>query len=40
MQTLFRLSYNPIWSERQDLNLRPSVPQTDALPICATLRLV
>ena len=27
------------WSERQDLNLRPPVPQTDALPGCATLRL-
>ena len=26
------------WSERQDLNLRPPVPQTDALPGCATLR--
>jgi hypothetical protein len=27
------------WSERQDLNLRPPVPQTGALPGCATLRL-
>ena len=27
------------WSERQDLNLRPLVPQTSALPGCATLRL-
>ncbi|CAA7621731.1 hypothetical protein MTBSS4_300023 [Magnetospirillum sp. SS-4] len=27
-----------IWSERQDSNLRPPVPQTDALPGCATLR--
>jgi hypothetical protein len=26
------------WSERQDLNLRPLVPQTSALPGCATLR--
>ena len=34
---------NPIkagvrWSGRQDLNLRPPVPQTDALPGCATPR--
>src|SRR5579859_4135905 len=27
-----------IWSERRDLNPRPPVPQTDALPGCATLR--
>ena len=27
------------WSERQDLNLRPFVPQTNALPGCATPRL-
>ncbi len=26
------------WSERRDSNPRPSVPQTDALPDCATLR--
>ena len=26
------------WSGRQDLNLRPSVPKTDALPGCATPR--
>ncbi len=26
------------WSEREDSNLRPSVPKTDALPGCATLR--
>ena len=26
------------WSERQDLNLRPPDPQSDALPGCATLR--
>ena len=26
------------WSGRQDLNLRPPVPQTDALPSCATAR--
>src|ERR1044072_7808505 len=26
------------WSERQDSNLRPSAPKTDALPGCATLR--
>ena len=26
------------WSERRDLNPRPPVPQTDALPGCATLR--
>lgn len=28
-----------IWSERQDLNLRPLDPQSSALPGCATLRL-
>ncbi len=28
------------WSGRQDLNLRPPVPQTDALPGCATPRPV
>ena len=28
-----------IWSGRQDSNLRPSVPKTDALPDCATPRL-
>lgn len=28
------------WSGRQDLNLRPPVPQTDALPSCATARRV
>ncbi len=27
------------WSEWQDLNLRPLVPQTSALPSCATPRL-
>ena len=27
-----------IWSGRQDLNLRPLVPQTSALPDCATPR--
>jgi hypothetical protein len=27
------------WSERRDSNPRPPVPQTDALPDCATLRL-
>src|SRR5579875_2208488 len=27
-----------LWSERRDLNPRPPVPQTDALPGCATLR--
>ncbi len=26
------------WSERQDSNLRPPDPQSDALPGCATLR--
>tara|TARA_Y100001970_G_scaffold175299_1_gene213823 strand:+ start:721 stop:864 length:144 start_codon:yes stop_codon:yes gene_type:complete len=26
------------WSERRDLNPRPLVPQTSALPGCATLR--
>jgi hypothetical protein len=26
------------WSERRDSNPRPPVPQTDALPGCATLR--
>src|SRR5580658_240307 len=26
------------WSERRDSNPRPPVPQTDALPDCATLR--
>ena len=26
------------WSGRQDLNLRPLVPQTSALPDCATPR--
>src|SRR5918995_2938702 len=30
----------PEWSGRQDLNLRPPVPQTDALPGCATPRPV
>jgi hypothetical protein len=36
----FSLSYNPLiyWSERRDSNPRPPVPQTDALPDCATLR--
>ncbi len=28
------------WSGRQDSNLRPSVPKTDALPGCATPRNV
>ena len=28
-----------IWSERQDSNLRPSRPERDALPSCATLRI-
>jgi hypothetical protein len=28
------------WSGRQDLNLRPLVPQTSALPDCATPRAV
>ena len=28
------------WSGRQDLNLRPPVPQTGALPSCATARRV
>ena len=27
------------WSGRQDSNLRPSVPKTDALPGCATPRV-
>jgi hypothetical protein len=27
------------WSGQQDSNLRPSVPQTDALPDCAMARL-
>ena len=27
-----------LWSGQQDLNLRPSVPQTDALPGCAMAR--
>src|SRR3989344_6874913 len=27
------------WSERQDSNLRPSRPERDALPSCATLRM-
>ena len=27
------------WSVRQDLNLRPLVPKTSALPSCATHRL-
>ena len=27
-----------IWSGRQDLNLRPSVPKTDAIPSYATSR--
>src|SRR5665213_1039687 len=26
------------WSERRDLNTRPSAPKADALPGCATLR--
>ena len=29
---------SPNWSPRQDLNLRPLVPQTSALPGCATRR--
>ena len=28
------------WSERRDSNTRPSAPKADALPGCATLRLV
>ena len=28
----------PIWSGREDLNLRPPVPKTGALPDCATPR--
>ena len=28
------------WSERQDLNLRPSAPKADALPNCATPRRI
>ena len=28
------------WSGREDLNLRPSAPKADALPGCATPRLV
>ena len=28
------------WSERRDSNPRPSVPKTDALPGCATLRTI
>ena len=28
------------WSVRQDLNLRPLVPKTSALPSCATHRLL
>jgi hypothetical protein len=28
-----------MWSGRQDSNLRPSVPKTDALPDCATPRI-
>ena len=28
-----------MWSGRQDSNLRPSVPKTDALPGCATPRV-
>ena len=28
-----------VWSGRQDLNLRPSVPKTDAIPSYATSRL-
>ena len=33
------LRFGENWSERQDSNLRPLVPQTSALPGCATLRL-
>ncbi len=29
---------HPIWSGREDLNLRPSAPKADALPDCATPR--
>ena len=29
-----------LWSGRQDLNLRPSGPKPDALPGCATPRLL
>ena len=32
------LTKNLDWSGRQDSNLRPSVPKTDALPGCATPR--
>ena len=35
---LLDMSFRRIWSERPDLNRRPPVPQTDALPGCATLR--
>ena len=28
----------PFWSGRQDSNLRPSAPKSDALPNCATPR--
>ena len=33
------ISYHQ-WSGRQDLNLRPSGPKPDALPDCATPRLL
>jgi hypothetical protein len=35
---LFRADSSTVLSGRQDSNLRPSVPKTDALPDCATPR--
>ena len=34
----FRSRRGLYWSGREDLNLRPSDPQSDALPNCATAR--
>ena len=36
----WQMSGNTVWSEWRDLNPRPSLPESDALPGCATLRLV
>jgi len=38
--SFFALTSFKNWSGRQDLNLRPSAPKADALPDCATPRLL
>ena len=40
LRTLGESSLAKKWSVRQDLNLRPLVPKTSALPSCATHRLL